>query len=100
MKIDDLLDHVIGIEGGYSNDPRDSGRETNWGVTIHVAREEGFTGRMRDMTRDQARQIYLRRYWIKPKFADIGARSPAIAAELFDTGVNCGTASVFHLRVV
>ena len=93
MKIDELLDHVIGLEGGYTNDSRDSGGETNWGITIFVAREEGYNGRMQDMTREQAKQIYLRRYWVKPKFTDISARSPTIAAELFDTGVNCGTAT-------
>ncbi|WP_273430451.1 glycoside hydrolase family 108 protein [Chitinibacter tainanensis] len=93
MKINDLLDHVVGLEGGYVNDPNDSGGETIWGITIAVAREEGYTGRMQDMTREQAKQIYLKRYWIKPKFADVGARSQAVAAELFDTGVNCGTAT-------
>ncbi|WP_288843895.1 glycoside hydrolase family 108 protein [uncultured Deefgea sp.] len=93
MNIDNLLDHLLGIEGGYSNNPKDSGGETNWGVTVAVAREEGYAGRMVDMTRDQAKMIYLRRYWVKPHFADIGARSAAIAAELFDTGVNCGTAT-------
>ena len=93
MKIDDLLDKLLGIEGGYVNNQNDSGGETNWGVTIAVAREEGYTGRIQDMTRDQAKSIYLRRYWVKPHFADVGARSQSIASELFDTGINCGTAT-------
>ena len=93
MRIAELLNHVIGIEGGYTNNPNDSGGETNWGITHAVAREEGYTGRMQDMTREHAKSIYLRRYWIKPKFADVSACSELIAAELFDTGVNCGTAT-------
>jgi hypothetical protein len=34
MSIDSLIDGVIGREGGYSNNPNDSGGETMWGVTI------------------------------------------------------------------
>lgn len=93
MTIDALLDKLISVEGGYVNDSHDSGGETCYGVTIAVAREEGYTGRMQDMTREQAKQIYARRYWIKPKFADVSSRSFLIAEELFDTGVNCGTAT-------
>lgn len=93
MTVDDLLEDVIGIEGGYTNNPADSGGETIWGITAAVARVEGYTGRMQDMSRDQAKQIYLRRFWIGPKFADVSSRAPTIAAELFDTGVNCGTAT-------
>ena len=91
--IEQMLDELLGKEGGYVNDPNDSGGETHFGVTVAVAREEGFNGRMQDMTREQAKQIYLRRYWVKPKFAEVASRSQSIAAELFDTGVNCGTAT-------
>lgn len=93
MTIDALLDKLIGVEGGYVNDPNDSGGETNWGITVNVAREEGYTGRMQDMTREQAKHIYTRRYWVKPRFASVSSRSFMIAEELFDTGVNCGTAT-------
>jgi len=91
--IDQMLDDLIDKEGGYTNDPRDSGGETNFGITVAVARDEGFTGRMQEMGRIQAKAVYNRRYWVKPRFADVGARSQVIAAELFDTGVNCGTAT-------
>ncbi|QZA82794.1 hypothetical protein K4H25_15335 [Deefgea piscis] len=93
MAIEKMLDKLLGLEGGYVNNPGDSGGETHWGITVAVAREEGYTGRMIDMTHDQAKLIYLRRYWIKPKFADVSARSTVLAEELFDTGVNCGTAT-------
>lgn len=93
MDIDQLLNDLLSVEGGYSNNSNDSGGETNYGITIAVAREEGYIGRMQDMTQEQAKQIYLRRYWVKPKFADVSSRSQSIAAELFDTGVNCGTAT-------
>jgi len=87
---DPLCDRLLGVEGGYVNDPKDPGGETIWGVTAAVARAEGYAGPMASMTRDQAKAIYRSRYWHKPGFDRIAALSSAIAAELFDTGVNMG----------
>ena len=39
-----IFDRVIGHEGGYANDPRDTGGETNWGITKRTARENGYLG--------------------------------------------------------
>jgi lysozyme family protein len=47
---------------------------------------------MRDLPRDEAAAIYKRLYWLRPKFDQVAKRSQAIAAELFDTGVNMGPA--------
>lgn len=85
-----LGDEVVRKEGGYVNDPRDSGGETNWGITVAVARANGYAGRMRDMTRAEALRIYKRLYFVKPGFDQVAATSEPIAAELFDTGVNMG----------
>ena len=87
-----IIDATVAAEGGYVNDPRDAGGETNFGVTVAVARANGFTGAMKDMTRDQAAAIYRSRYLVKPGFDGVATVSPAIAAELFDTGVNMGPA--------
>lgn len=81
---------LIGHEGGYVNNPNDSGGETNWGVTIAKAREAGYTGPMKAMTIDQAKAIYRRLFWDKLKLDQICALSYPIALELFDTGVNLG----------
>ena len=95
MSPPDLFDHLveglIGREGGYVNDPADSGGETIWGITRAVARENGYAGAMRDMTRDQAKAIYRAKYWAKPGLYHIAPLSSAIAEELLDTGVNAGT---------
>lgn len=87
---DRLMTHVLSNEGGYSNHPDDRGGETNWGVTIAVARRYGYAAPMRSMTRDQAVAIYRARYWVEPGYDKIAALSEPIAAELFDTGVNMG----------
>lgn len=89
---DRLIGGVLGREGGYVNHPNDPGGETNWGVTVGVARANGYQGKMRDMTRDQAVAIYRRRYWTGPGYDAICAISEPIAEELFDTGINMGPA--------
>ena len=91
--IETELDVLIGKEGGYSNDPKDSGGETIWGITIFTARSFGYTGNMRDMTKDVAKEIYRSRYWIQPKYSEVFKLNPEIAFELFDTGVNAGTST-------
>lgn len=90
-KFYEFVNKVIKIEGGYANDPNDSGGETNWGITVAVARAFGYTGPMRDMTRQQASEIYKARFWDSMRLDDVAAISPQIALELFDSGVNVGT---------
>jgi lysozyme family protein len=40
----------------------------------------------------KAAAIYRRLYWLRPHFDQVARRSPALAAELFDTGANMGPA--------
>lgn len=91
----DLFDKLIGPlidrEGGYSNRASDAGGETNWGITVAVARENGYTGPMKALTRDQAIRIYKAKYWVKAGLYLIAPLSEKVAEELFDTGVNAGT---------
>ncbi|WP_088183959.1 glycoside hydrolase family 108 protein [Sphingobium sp. Z007] len=88
--INNIIEEVLANEGGYVNDPRDAGGETNHGITIATARANGFTGPMKSMTRDFARGIYVKMYVEAPGFDKIAAISAAIGAELVDTGVNMG----------
>ncbi len=89
--VDTLIDEVIQREGGYVNHPADRGGPTNWGVTETVARRQGYTGDMRSMPKAEAAAIYKRLYWFKPKFDEVSAVAPSLAAEMFDTGINMGT---------
>ena len=86
----DIIDEIIRVEGGYVNDSSDSGGETNFGVTIDVARAYGYTGLMVDMPRDVAFDIYTARYWDAIRGTDMVALSEAITAEVADTAVNMG----------
>ncbi|HEX8402519.1 MAG TPA: glycosyl hydrolase 108 family protein [Allosphingosinicella sp.] len=90
MDVDNLIDEVIGREGGYSNHSADRGGATRWGVTERVARAHGYRGDMRTFPRDEAISIYRRLYWLRPGFDGVAEHAPLIATELFDTGVNMG----------
>lgn len=89
--IDHILDEVLRAEGGYVNNPKDPGGETNWGITVSVARENGYRGSMKDMPQLVAREIYYKKYVVQPGFDKVLLLSPIIAGELIDTGVNMGT---------
>lgn len=88
--INGIIEEVLAKEGGYVNDPRDRGGETNFGLTIATARANGYTGPMKAMTRDFAFGVYNKQYVVAPGFDKIAAISPSIGAELVDTGVNMG----------
>ena len=92
MQVDDLIDALIEREGGYVNHPSDRGGPTNFGITEAVARAHGYSGSMRSLPRSDAEAIYKRLYWLRPRFDQVAARSEAVAAELFDSGVNMGPA--------
>ena len=88
--VDQLIDEVIEREGGYVNHPADRGGPTRWGITESVARRHGYTGDMRSLPRTEAASIYKRIYWLAPNFSGVAAFAPALAEELFDTGINMG----------
>ncbi|MCH9712739.1 MAG: hypothetical protein K0U20_08965 [Proteobacteria bacterium] len=85
-----IINNIIRVEGGYVNDPSDSGGETNFGITIAVARSYGYTGLMSDMPREVAFDIYSAKYWDAVKADNILLMSEHIAEEVVDTSVNMG----------
>lgn len=77
-------------EGGYSNNPKDKGGETMFGITIAVARRHGYTGPMRAMPYSFAQKVYFIDYWEKLNLEQIGMLSKDVALKMADIGVNCG----------
>lgn len=84
------IDGILAAEGGYVNDPSDSGGETNFGITVAVARANGYQGDMADMSQKCAEAIYGRRYWDAVRGDDLAALSDSVAGEVVDTAVNMG----------
>lgn len=87
MNFDDAFDRLIGHEGGYSFSPSDPGGETMWGVTAKVAYANGYTGRMKDLPREKAKEIYRAKYWDAVKAEQLPL---ALRFEVFDAAVNSG----------
>lgn len=87
MDFDMAFDRLLGNEDGYSNHPDDPGGETMWGITAKVARANGYSGSMKDMPKDTAKDIYRTLYWTESKCD----RMPgAVAFQVFDAAVNHG----------
>lgn len=92
IKVTDFINSTIQKEGNgqYTNDPKDSGGPTRWGVTETTARKFGYTGDMRELPRETAVMIYTSLYWVKPGFEAVSIFSEILAERLFDFGVLAG----------
>lgn len=86
----ELITEVIDREGGYVNDPTDRGGETNYGITVKVARNNGYAGDMKLLPYAFAFSIYQQCYWDALRLNNICSRSNELAKQLFDFGVNSG----------
>lgn len=82
---DKALDFVLSQEGGYSNDVRDSGGETNFGISKKAYPDEDI----KNMTRERAGELYRRDYYDK---CNCGSLPFPVALMLFDAAVNQGPA--------
>lgn len=98
---------VFHDEGGYVNHKDDRGGETNFGITVAVANENrqlgitkyGWDGKMKNLPKDFAKEIYKLKYWDKIKGDLVHEVHPLLADHLFDVAVNMGTGTaVKHLQ--
>ncbi|MDX1352535.1 MAG: glycosyl hydrolase 108 family protein [Thiomicrorhabdus sp.] len=77
------FEFILKWEGGYVNDPDDSGGETKFGVSKRAHPHLDI----KNLTEDQAKEVYYRDYWMKLEFRNLPDRCKAYA---FDTAVNMG----------
>jgi lysozyme family protein len=87
----DIINRVVGIEGDYVNDSRDSGGATKYGITAETAGHYGIAD-VSGISVDQAFDIYIRGYWDKMSLDHVAVLSPELAEELFEQSVNMGNA--------
>jgi len=78
-------------EGGYSyrSNEADPGGETNFGITLKVARAWGYLGPMKDLSIDTAKQIARACYWTPNRCDQL---PPAIAFHVLDAAYHGGPA--------
>jgi lysozyme family protein len=81
---------VVLLEGRYSDDPRDAGGKTMYGITEAVARANGYTGDMKDLPLETAKRIYKSQYWDTLNLDQVDALTPVVAIKLFSMSVNNG----------
>lgn len=81
LTFDEAFNRLLGHEGGYSNDPKDPGGETNWGIS----KRSYPTVDIKNLTQQQAQAIYMKDFW-----APLGDAHPAVKFQVFDFAVNGG----------
>lgn len=82
---------VLEHEGGYVNDPDDPGGETKYGISKRSYPKLDI----KNLTVQQAKEIYYTDFWIKNKFDKI--ISDDVAQKCFDTSVNIGSLKTITL---
>ena len=60
---DEIIDITLEHEGGYVHDPKDLGGETNYGIAKRFYPDVDI----KNLTKDQAKDIYKKDYWNKNK---------------------------------
>ena len=92
MRFQECLARILKHEGGYSNDPLDSGGRTNLGVTQRVWEE--FVGHpvteadMKALTPEKIAPMYKLKYW-NPSYCEVLPKG--LDYVVFDFAVNAGT---------
>lgn len=80
---DAAFEIVVGIEGGYVNDPKDPGGETRWGISKRAYPNLDIA----NLTLEQAKAIYFEDYWTP---AGCETMRWELALCVFDACVNQG----------
>ncbi|MDQ8697259.1 TIGR02594 family protein [Hyphomicrobium sp. LHD-15] len=101
---DRALEHVLEMEGGFSNDALDPGGPTNQGITLGVfaawrkvtltaANRQSLIRDLKAIDPVTVREIYRRRYWDTAHCAEL---PPALAVMHFDAAVNHGVGTAIR----
>lgn len=90
-EVEKLIENIIKVEGGFVNDPSDSGGATRYGITIATLsawREcEVTVDDVKKLTKDEAMDIYRAEYYFKPS---IDSLPMALQGHVLDCCINMG----------
>ena len=87
-RFEKIFDYLLRVEGGYSNDENDKGGKTKFGIIEEEARKYGYKGDMQDLTKDFAKNIYLKKYYLGNKLDKVV--NDKVALSICDWAVNSG----------
>lgn len=98
MNFNDAFTAVVGVEGGYTTDPRDPGNWTGGacnagtcnGTKYGISAASYPNVDIANLTLAQAQAIYKRDFWDRLQG---DALDPDLAFQAFDAAVNCGAAT-------
>lgn len=102
--VQQIAREIVDREGGFVDDPDDPGGATKHGVTVHTMRRLGLdltsdgavdAADVRQLTRDQAVNIFVTHYFVGPRVSMLPA---VLQASVFDMYVNAGTNAVRILQ--
>lgn len=85
-----IISSLLDREGGYVNNPRDSGGQTRWGVTEEQARRSGYMYRMCDLPFQTAVRIIEAEYWVKISGDNLASANFQVAEQVLDFAVLSG----------
>jgi lysozyme family protein len=92
------LNELLKDEGGYTNDPKDPGGPTNFGITLADYRRyidpKGTATDVKNMTVDQAKSIYKSKYW---DAVNADGLPSGLDYTVFDYGVNSGVSRAVRI---
>ena len=83
INFEEIIEVVLHHEGGYVNDPKDPGGETNFGI----AKRSHPDVDIKNLTKDGAKEIYKEHYWDGNKVESLPEQLRHI---YFDMSVNQG----------
>ena len=87
-RFEKIFDYLLKVEGGYSDDKNDKGGKTKYGIIETEARDFGYKGNMQDLTKDFAKNIYLKKYYLGNKLEKVV--NDKVALSICDWAVNSG----------
>lgn len=97
----EMVNDILRREGGFTDHPADRGGPTNFGITLRtLASERGLSPEelsavdVRNMSIDEARQIYLGRYFSKPQIDQLPA---LMQPQVFDMSINHGPGAAIKM---
>lgn len=95
------LDKVLKWEGGWSDNPKDSGGATMMGITLNTFRHFFGVGKtkedLRNITREELEHIYRKGFWDYIKGDSI--KNQSLAELIFDFIVNSGVGKIRSVQL-